>query len=182
MKKACIIFYKIVLLGCLISAHACKSLTIVDRIYSEINTFRSDPIEYANSKRWELACLPKTVSLPPLSINTDLEILSNFQAITVATSQCEVAHETCTQFCHLFENCSYISRFNHFISLPHKNDCEIIVEGKNNVEKIMKTIIGSKGHCEDLLSTNANFMGGTFVHLDKPVFVLTISLIDVRLN
>lgn len=122
----------------------------MDKIYRDIAEFREDPAPHHPSCGWG------SLRLQPFLIVPELEEAARWQA----SHRCgRPSHQTCPEFCHLFGGrCDHVSRIRSFIG---RNDSwnlhELLVMGPKNP---VPALIGSQGHCEKLLASNENSIGG----------------------
>ena len=148
--------------------------------YVEINKFRYSPIEYMDTYNVPVACTsPLDKSYKPLSISSDLESSSAFQASTMSLNECsEITHDTCDLYCDRFPSCSYLDRISSFLSGEnHDNITEILTKGPNNPYHVFHWFLASEGHCEHMISPDVNSMGANFTRIDKNIFVVDFAYI-----
>lgn len=138
----------------------------MDKIYADIAAFRADPEPFHPSCGWG------NLRLPPFRIDPQLEEAAMFQA----SHRCGFpSHQTCPEYCHLFGNkCDHVNRIRSFIwpNTTAYNLHELIVMGPKNP---VPALIGSPGHCEKLLASNENAIGGAIC---GNLFVLVLAWIN----
>ena len=149
----------------------------MEEIYREVNAFRASPVQYCLEKKWGIAC-DIDISGPrsPLRVIPELEQASGFQASTLASDEClQVSHDTCSTYCYLFGSCDYQMRIGSFMGdVRFDTIREVLIKGVWRPQRILKLLIGSTGHCNDVLDGETTAMGATLIRDAKTVFVLTM--------
>ena len=128
-------------------------MTTLQAIYDSINEFRIHPSDFHPS------CGYGSLRLSPYQIDTRLEQAASWQASHLCQP---ISHQTCTQYCHMFNNsCRHIERIKSFI-LPSQswNENELLVIGP---KRPFRSLVNSQGHCEKLLASNLNTIGGAIL-------------------
>lgn len=144
--------------------------------YEELNLFRQDPVGYAESRGYHMACVTSGNN-NRLERSMALEAASRFHAESLARSDCPViGHSTCAKYCYMFGGCSYIDRIKSFLG-PSVKTCEInevLVKGVKNPYRLMEVLLSSEGHCLHISHDDMDVMGAYIVHIEKTVFVLSL--------
>jgi len=132
----------------------------LEEIYALVNEFQAAPRRFVQERGWHAGCSRSLeVSYDPLVVLPQLEEGADWQ---VHHLDCGfISHETCPQYCHLFGSCSASDRIESFMA-PTKvaNPNEVLVQGP---KRPLKHLIAKEGHCDHLLSPEANAMGGAIV-------------------
>lgn len=148
---------------------------LIGKIYNEINLFRSNSFEYIRMHPEIHVACQNSRNLNNLSINTQLEEASKFQATTLSTNECpQISHLTCPKYCALFQSCSHVDRVKYFLDSDLKviDIEEILIGHVNNFTIIMKAFLSSSMHCSHILNPNFKFIGGSCENIDKKVCVI----------
>jgi hypothetical protein len=145
------------------------TMTSKDTIFiGYVNEFRRNPSQFLQKYNLDTTCFP--IHHTFLIYNEDLKNASQFQAQTLSLQECEISHDTCNAFCHEFGNdCSFSNRMSYFTTLP--NPSEILIQGPKKPLSFIKQFLLSQPHCEIIADPNNKYIGCSFQHINRNIFV-----------
>lgn len=102
---------------------------------------------------------------------------SEFQLKSIQDPDCPISHETCPKYCSEFHpSCSFDDRIRSFFPPNQRSSQleEILIQGPQKIQGILRGFYSSIGHCKILRSESINSIGmAKSLEQEKPHFLVS---------